>query len=148
MGGETPGGNNSEELRMTNQDAIKALAEDYVPAIYKRIARHLETETMTVIELAKACHTCTQTINKALTKLRQRGVVYIAEWERAERGPFIKHYALGSAKDAPKPRLMTSMERNARYRAKGVDTHRARRIRTEMSKLPQRMTLAGMLGAA
>ena len=131
---------------MTPREAIHQLAEKYVPPIYKRIAIALAERPMTAPELVACIHAHPASVHKALVFMRQFKAVYIKAYERAEHGPFIKYYSLGASPDAERPALITQAERTARWKAKGNDQHRARKIKAQMATLPARMTMAGMLG--
>ena len=101
---------------------------------------------MTAPELAACIHAHPASVHKALVFMRQFKAVYIKTYERAEHGPFIKYYSLGASPDAERPALITQAERTARWKSKGNDPHRARKIKAQMATLPARMTMAGMLG--
>jgi len=126
---------------MNPEDAIKVLAADYVPSIYKRIARALAEGAATKTDMVRICKAHPASIHVAVKRMRKHKLLYITRWERNTRGQMLAYYSLGSNQDAVRPPKYTQAERCARWKEK-----HGKAKKTQMPFVPKSMTMAGLLG--
>lgn len=110
------------------------------PVLQQAIIAALENiGPMTMNELATHTGRANHVVYEAVTRLRTKGMVYIADYplrEDGKGGRRAPRYALGFKDDAPEPPQMSHRERNARYRERHrVEINTRLRVRRHSSPL-------------
>jgi len=90
----------------------------YVKTARDTILELLETRTLTTRQAARLCQRDYETARRALRKLRDDGMIHVADWLVHEVGQYEAVWALGGEQDEPSPAPMTASERNKRLRAR------------------------------
>ena len=117
---------------MTANEAIKSIASEYVPVIYRRIAAALESEcALDVIGLCKIVHCEKFTARTALNKMHEMGIARIIDYRKSGR-IWVPIWALGKGKHKPMPEPKTRKQ-----------IEEDRRARVRVAAIP--LTMAGML---
>jgi predicted ArsR family transcriptional regulator len=83
------------------------------------LIKEIQEECYSQQELAEKCGLTIQTVRLYLKHLYKAGAIHIADWAEDKRGVrTLRVYGMGSKKDVPKPKRMTSVESCRKYREK------------------------------
>ncbi len=109
---------------MTPETAIKEAGQHYLPVIYRRIILALAAETLDRVQLAIKIKAEKKTVDNAIVKLRQWGLIYVYDWKRVQGVSNITPvWALGDQKDEPKPKPKSNAQKCADYRKRHTPAH-------------------------
>jgi hypothetical protein len=84
------------------------------------VAAALAGGPLCVHDLAPNIFLCYGQAWRLIKDMHEQGMVHIAKWplRRTPRATRVAAYAFGAGKDAPKPKRLTSAQRQARYKSK------------------------------
>lgn len=90
--------------------ARRALARNCKPSIYVTtlgtVLQILEDGPTTRVEMAEELGMSDQTAARLLTLLHKHGLVYVSSYRRQAKGPPVRVYSAGSARDAVRPKRL------------------------------------------
>ncbi len=105
---------------MTPEAAIKEAGQHYLPVIYRRIILALATKSMTRMQLAEHTKSEKKSIDAALRRLREWGLIYIEDWQRASKrtSNLTALWALGELKNEKRPEPISNAQKCRNYKAR------------------------------
>lgn len=112
-----------------------------------RVLNRIIAAPATVGRIAQDLHMHISSVERAINFLHSIGVIHVGQYTRSTRGEPARLWTAGAAPDAARIAPLTDSEKAAAYRARGNDSHAARKLQSNAKRIKASMTLAGLLGA-
>lgn len=101
---------------MSSYNGPRTPGSDYSFSTRDVLPELIKTTPLSPAMIAEKIGRSAQAVGELMAKLHREGLVHIAKWKRAERGPMIRLYLWGPGEDMKKPHSYTQNERCRRYR--------------------------------